>query len=151
MRPFQHSTNPTVFSRFIGVCFPYQSHTILPARNVKAIIAGVIITAILFNFCRFFEVNPSLLATCPIFNSYIQFLGELPSLLDGPNQRGTARAENDQIESKWVVPQNLLWMGIYLGEYLYWWVMENLTQENWTFFHIVKRLIKLQFWVNVTV
>uniref|UniRef100_A0A1I8BV47 G_PROTEIN_RECEP_F1_2 domain-containing protein n=1 Tax=Meloidogyne hapla TaxID=6305 RepID=A0A1I8BV47_MELHA len=43
--------------RFIGVCFPYQSGRVLTARNVKGIIGGVILTAVLFNICRFFEVT----------------------------------------------------------------------------------------------
>ncbi|KAF7624785.1 G_PROTEIN_RECEP_F1_2 domain-containing protein [Meloidogyne graminicola] len=41
--------------RFIGVCFPYQSGRVLTTRNVKGIIGGVILTAVLFNICRFFE------------------------------------------------------------------------------------------------
>nr|CAD2191922.1 unnamed protein product [Meloidogyne enterolobii] len=43
--------------RFIGVCFPYQSGRVLTARNVKGIIGGVILTAVLFNIFRFFEVT----------------------------------------------------------------------------------------------
>ncbi|KAI3411875.1 hypothetical protein GPALN_001937 [Globodera pallida] len=43
--------------RFIGVCFPYQSGTILATRNVKSLIIGIIFAAVMFNGCRFFEVS----------------------------------------------------------------------------------------------
>ncbi|KAL3114961.1 hypothetical protein niasHT_011397 [Heterodera trifolii] len=43
--------------RFVGVCFPYQSGTVLATRNVKSLIVGILFVAIFFNGCRFFEVS----------------------------------------------------------------------------------------------
>lgn len=42
--------------RFIGVCLPYRSGTILHTQNIRTLIICVLVTSVVFNTTRFFEV-----------------------------------------------------------------------------------------------
>lgn len=59
--------------RFIGVCFPYKSNSILTTNNVKRLIYVILVLSIIFNGTRFFEVN---FKVCKMLNIDV----ELPSL-----------------------------------------------------------------------
>uniref|UniRef100_A0A915CRU5 G-protein coupled receptors family 1 profile domain-containing protein n=1 Tax=Ditylenchus dipsaci TaxID=166011 RepID=A0A915CRU5_9BILA len=43
--------------RFIGVCLPYKASSILQTNKIKMLIVGVILSAVVFNTTRFFEVH----------------------------------------------------------------------------------------------
>lgn len=42
--------------RFVGVCLPFKAPTMLDTKNVKRLIATVLIASIMFNATKFFEV-----------------------------------------------------------------------------------------------